>query len=255
MREGDTVPYNWEGDRILQDTAIEHKRYVIGERRSITTDIREWISFRDNIIMKGILRELKEHHGLPSSKDPGDFDKRAMIVWKYIAEEIKYVYDVRKYKKGDFWLFPPETDQIGKGDCEDGSFLLASLLIAGGVSPFCVRVALGEVFDGHGRSLGGHCWPVYKNELGRWCILESTLDAVPPRMPEADALSGEGQPFRYLPMYCFNDSHLWEIFSPGPRATDRGGLDTYFRARKKMADMTKAGAHFLRRQNTLVAER
>ena len=94
--EGDPVFYNWEGDRILQDTGIEHKRYVIGERRSITTDIREWISFQDNIIMKKVIRDLKTHRGLPLSKNPGDFDKRAMVVWKYVAEEIEYVYDINK---------------------------------------------------------------------------------------------------------------------------------------------------------------
>jgi predicted transglutaminase-like cysteine proteinase len=238
--EGDSVFYNWEGDRILQDTAIERKRYVIGERRSITTDIREWISFRDNIIMKGVLRDLKAHRGLPSSKKPGDFDKRAKVVWKYVAEEIEYVYDVKKYKKGDFWLFPPETSQIKKGDCEDGSFLLASLLISSGISPFCVRIVLGKVTDDRNKSLGGHFWPVYKNELGKWCILESTLDTVSQEMPGADALVDYGRPFRYVPMYCFNDHHLWEIFSPAEKGKGMGKLKKYFAARKRMADMTKA---------------
>ncbi len=239
------MPYNWEGDRILQDTAIERKRYVIGDKRSITTDIREWISFQDNIIMKEILKNLKDSRGLPATKNPGDFDKRAMVVWKYVAEEIAYVYDIRKYKKGDFWLFPPETDQIKKGDCEDGSFLLASLLIASGISPFCVRVVLGKVFDAQDRSRGGHCWPVYKNEPGRWCILESTLDAVPSRMPEADVLAGKGRPYRYMPMYCFNDHHLWEIFPPESAEGGKGKLDNYFKARTRMADMTEARAFFL----------
>jgi len=233
------MAYNWEGDRIVQDTAIDRKRYVIGDRRPITTDIREWISFGDNIVMKNILKKLKDRHGLPVTKAPGDFDRRAMVVWRYVARRVRYVYDIRKYKKGDFWLFPPETHEIGIGDCEDGSFLLASLLIASGISPFCVRVALGEVFDEDDKSLGGHCWPVYKNEKGVWCILESTLDKVPLRMPEADRLAAEKQSFRYAPMYCFNDRHLWEI-APGGVGEARGeGLRRYFRARRKKADMGK----------------
>jgi transglutaminase-like putative cysteine protease len=250
------MPYNWEGDRILQDTAIKRKRYVIGEKRSITADIREWISFQDNIIMKNILRELRDHHGLPATKNPGDFDKRAMVVWKYIAEEIKYVYDIRKYKKGDFWLFPPETYQIRKGDCEDGSFLLVSLLIAGGISPFCVRVVLGELCDERNGSRGGHCWPVYKNELGGWCILESTLDTVPSHMPGADVLTGKGQVFRYMPMYCFNDHHLWEIFPPDAAEGEKPKLDKYFRARRRMADMTGTRSFFFRiNQNTTLTQK
>jgi hypothetical protein len=240
--------YNWEGDLILQDSAVERKRYVIGRRQPITTDIREWISFEDNVVMKEILGELKDEHGLPTSKKPGDFDRRAMVVWRFIAEQIRYVYDTTKYKKADFWLFPPETCQIRMGDCEDGSFLTASLLIAGGVSPFCVRVVLGRAFDESGKCLGGHCWPVYKNESGRWCILESTIDSVPSFMPDADELTREGRPFRYEPLYCFNSHHLWEIF-PGDNKPIKGTLNRYYKVRRKKVDMSKI------RQPDFIAQR
>lgn len=250
------MAYNWEGDLILQDCAIDKKRYIIGSKRPITTDIREWISFGDNIIMKKILSNLREKHGLPATKKPGDFDRRAVVIWRLIARQIQYVHDTTKYKKDDFWLFPPETWQIRRGDCEDGSFLLASLLIASGISPFCVRVVLGMAFDGSGKSLGGHCWPIYKNEAGIWCILESTLDAVPYSMPEADELAEVGRTFRYAPLYCFNGHHLWEIFSSEPDESGKGKLDKYFRARKKRADMTKARGFFFRTyQTTILAQR
>jgi hypothetical protein len=246
------MAYNWEGDLILQDCAIEKKRYVIATRQPITTDIREWISFEDNIIMKEILAELRDRHGLPRSKKPGDFDRRAMVIWRLIARKITYVHDTTKYKKDDFWLFPPETWQIKKGDCEDGSFLLASLLIASGISPFCVRVVLGRAFDRSGKPLGGHCWPVYKNEAGIWCILESTLDTVPARMPAAEELAGEGQVFRYEPLYCFNGHHLWAISPPESAAAGQGTLDKYFRARRKRADMAKARELLFRRHRTAI---
>ncbi|MBI5634098.1 MAG: transglutaminase domain-containing protein [Nitrospirae bacterium] len=229
--------FNWDGGRILQDTAIEKKRFIIGEKKSITADIREWISFEDNIIMKEILKELRANCGLPATKNPGDFDKRAMVIWQFVAGSITYVYDTTKYKKGDFWLFPPETYQIKKGDCEDGSFLLASLLIAGNISPFCVRVVLGEVFDEKNKSLGGHCWPVYKNEIGRWCILESTLDAAPALMPEADRLSEAGQSFRCVPYYCFNNYHLWETLPSDISDVKGTNLGKYFQARKTRVNM------------------
>jgi len=135
------MPYTWEGDLILQDTVIEKKRFVIGsQNKPINTDIREWISFEDNNIMKGILRDLVDKKGLPRSRGPGSFDKRARVIWDFVAKGIKYVYDTKKQRKGDFWLFPPEIYTLHEGDCEDGSFLLASLLIASGISPFCVRV-------------------------------------------------------------------------------------------------------------------
>jgi Transglutaminase-like superfamily len=229
--------YNWEGDAILQDTAIDKKRYVIGRKEPLTTDIREWMSFRDNIIIRDILAELTGKRGLPTTKKPGEFDKRAMVVWRFVTDSIAYMHDTTQYKKDDFWLFPPETYQIGKGDCEDSSFLLATLLLSCGISPFCVRVVMGMAYEGTGKPLGGHCWPIYKTEAGRWCILESTLDKIPARMPDADELAGEGQPFRYEPLYCFNDHHLWEIFSQSAAKTGGGNLKKYFKARTKKVDM------------------
>lgn len=236
--------YNWDGDLIVHDSAVEKKRYVIGLKQPITTDIREWISFGDNIIMKEILSRLRENYHLPTAKTPGDFDRRAMVVWRFIAEQIRYIHDITEYKKGDFWLFPPETFQLRKGDCEDSSFLLASLLIASGISPFCVRVVLGRAHDGTNRPLGGHCWPIYKNELGRWCILESTLDDEPVRMPEADALTREGQMFRYEPLYCFNGHHLWEILPEETTPAGERSLQRYLKAREKRVNMREVRLHF-----------
>jgi hypothetical protein len=234
------MPYNWEGDLILQDTVIEKKRYVIGsQNKPIKTDIREWISFEDNNIMKGILSDLVTNKNLPTSRVPGSFDKRATIIWNHVAESIKYIYDTKKQRKGDFWLFPPEIHTLCEGDCEDGSFLLASLLLASGVSPFCVRVVLGEVFDENGKSQGGHCWPVYKNEMGQWCILESTLDNIPSRMPEADRLTEKGQSFQYVPYYCFNNYHLWEIFAEDKQSTRSMKIGSYLMRRGDKVHMKK----------------
>jgi hypothetical protein len=235
-----TMSYRWEGDLILQDTIIEDKRFVIGSpNRQIKADIREWISFEDNSIMKEIVRKLVTEKGLPTSRGPGDFDKRAMILWDFIAQNVSYIHDSEKQRKEDFWLFPPEVYALRKGDCEDGSFLLASLLITCGISPFCVRVVLGEVFDENGRSLGGHCWPAYKNESGQWCILESTLDAIPSRMPEADKLTIPGQFFQYKPYYCFNHYHLWEIFPENTADSKAAHFEKYLRLRGRKVHMRK----------------
>jgi hypothetical protein len=234
------VSYHWEGDLIIQNTVMKNKRFVIGSlNKPIDTDIREWISFEDNNIMKKILRDLEDRKKLPQTRKPGDFDKRAMIIWNEVAAKIKYVHDSQKQTKEDFWLFPPEVSKLCEGDCEDGSFLLASLLIASGISPFCVRVVLGEVFDEKGKSLGGHCWPVYKNEIGDWCILESTLDKTPSRLPEADILAEPGQFFQYVPYFCFNHSHLWQILPETDPCEKLPNIDKYLKLRRNKINMKK----------------
>jgi hypothetical protein len=100
---------------------------------------------------------------------------------------------------------------IKKGDCEDSSFLLASLMIASGISEQCVRVVLGSVISTEGTF--GHAWVVYQNEAGKWCLLESTLDEVPSNLVEADPQTQSGGKYQYQPQFCLNCSHLWWISS------------------------------------------
>jgi hypothetical protein len=201
--------YNWDGDIIVQESIVEKKRYVIGSQRPITTDIREFVSPADDVVIKGILGDLAVGNGLPTTKNPGDFDKRAMIIWDHVAKKVEYRFDAKE-EHGDFWFFPSEVHTLSYGDCEDGSFLLASLLIGSGISPFNVRVVLGELLNGKNKSLGGHCWPMYKNEAGRWCILESTFDRAPWGLPTADRFTSLRNS-RYVPHFCFNNFHLWAI--------------------------------------------
>ncbi|OGP80371.1 MAG: hypothetical protein A2V86_00595 [Deltaproteobacteria bacterium RBG_16_49_23] len=98
---------------------------------------------------------------------------------------------------------------------------------------------MGEAFDEKGKSLGGHCWPVYKNEMGQWCILESTLDHIPSRMPEADKLTEEGQSFQYVPNYCFNNYHLWEIFAEDKHSTRSMKIGSYLKRRGDKVHMKR----------------
>lgn len=233
------MSYNWEGDLILQNTMIEKKRYVIGSSNlQVKADIREWISFEDNIVLKEVINKLADGNKLPRTKHPGDFDRRAKVLWDFVARNIKYVHDSEQQRREDFWLFPPEIYTLKQGDCEDSSFLLGSLLLVSGISPFCVRIVLGEVRGENGKSIGGHCWPVYKSERGKWCILDSTLDRIPSYFPEADSLSEKKQFFQYVPYYCFNNRHLWLIFPEDDRDEKMPqNLNSYLRLRRNKVNM------------------
>ncbi len=145
----------------------------------------------------------------PSSRASGTFDERAWKIWKYVAENVEYVSDKKAFGIPDFWLFPAETLTLRRGDCEDSSFLLATLMLASGISEHCLRVVIGKVVTKN--SAYGHCWVAYQNESGVWCLLESTLNSVPQRLPPADPFTERDSGDRYEPQLCFNRNHLWSI--------------------------------------------
>jgi transglutaminase-like putative cysteine protease len=219
------VGYNWAGNTIIRDTVIWGKRAVIGYQNIyIPTDIRAWLSSQNSEVIKRSLQDI----GLPSAKGPGTFDLRAWRIWDYVARSVEYVSDKKSCGMEDFWLFPEETVMIRKGDCEDSSFLLATLLLASGISQHCIRVVLGRVISPDGPF--GHAWVVYLNEEGVWCILESTLDAAPARLVPADPFSRPGNNYQYEPKFCLNDAHLWSM------SQDRTPIADYLKARGQMPE-------------------
>jgi hypothetical protein len=223
------MSYNWAGDVIFRDTVIPDKRFVIGSlERGVPTDIREWLQPSNAEDKSRVLETaLERMPGLPKSSRVGEFDRRAHMIWDFVARHVRYNLDKDRRGYDDFWLFAEETLCLAIGDCEDSSILLASLLIAAGISPYVVRVALGNVYA-KGRLLGSHAWVVYQDEGGVWRLLESTLDAVPPYLPPAEAFSRPNAPRTYRPDFCFNGDHLWWIRPPAdPRLRAPLGIHDY----------------------------
>ena len=204
-REG--KQYDWSGSRILRHTVIPSKRGVIGsEDVLIPTDLREWITPPDSQVIKQALDKMN----LPDTKEEGDFDRRAVKIWEHVARKIAYTPDEVAQRKIDFWQFPPETLALGKGDCEDCAYLVASLLLGSGISPFCVRVVFGTVRC-EGGPPTGHAWPIYKNEAGVWVILDTACDVLPKTPYLADDLVRKGSDPRYEPDICLNQYHVWTV--------------------------------------------
>lgn len=206
---------NWAGDVILRDTVMYDKRAVIGNLRlPIPTDIRAWLSSAKSEVILCALNEID----LPSAREKGTFDLRAIKIWDYVAKEVQYITDKSAFGLEDFWLFPEETLVLKKGDCEDSSFLLATMLLASGISEHCVRVVLGRISTPDGAY--GHAWVVYQNESGRWCLLESTIDSAPTELAAADPFVKSGNQYQYQPQFCINASHLWSIGATNQQVTD-----------------------------------
>ena len=198
--------YNWAGDAIVRDTIMWDKRIAIGNSGIyIPTDIRNWLSCTGSEVIIRALRQI----GLPAVQEAGTFDLRAWRIWDYVARNVQYITDKECFGLEDLWLFPEETLVLGKGDCEDSSFLLGALLLASGVSDQCVRVVLGRVISPEGTY--GHAWVVYQSESGQWCLLEPTLDSVPSSLVPADPFAIPGNQYQYQPQFCLNASHLWSM--------------------------------------------
>ena len=206
------MQYDWEGSVILRETVSSSKRRVIGnEDVLIPTDLREWVSSLDSQVVKNVVKSLRP----PPGKGGGTFDKRARLVWKYVLENTEYCSDEDSQRKLDFWQFPAETLALKKGDCEDCTFLVTSLLLASGISPFCVRAVVGELTQNEGPPVG-HSWPIYKDEHGSWRVLETTLKNRSAKWPPplADDLAKPESDPCYRPVYCLNQYHVWKV---GPR--------------------------------------
>ncbi len=238
--------FHWNGDVIFRDTRLPNKRFVIGSPNTpVATDIREWLHYADDLVLREALRAIP---GLPDDSAPGSFDRRAWLVWDFVARHVRYNFDKDRQGYEDFWLFPDETLSLAVGDCEDSAILLGAMLLAAGISAYCVRVVLGKLLDPHGRLLGEHAWTVYQDESGVWRLLEATLDAVPAGLPAADALALPGGPHRYWPEFCFNPDHLWWVRPPGrPDVQPPRGLDDFL-VRTAMAGVVNAEMRPERRQ-------
>lgn len=214
--------WNWDGDRIIHECIVPASRPVVGytrKRAFYDIDVREFlVSERNEVMRKAIRKDIKDYvHAAPGadwelfrSRRPGSFDHRAFLIAAFVAEKIAY-----KAARQDYWQFPDETFWVKEGDCEDRALLIASLLRASGVSGYNVRVALGQIRihlkSGRAKT-HDHAWVMYKNEDGRWTVLEP-LDLHHEAKGAFDPARRAGfHKAEYIPFFVFNDAHLWEVF-------------------------------------------
>jgi hypothetical protein len=226
--------WNWDGDQVVRESIVPSSRPVVGARRGgYDIDVREFLVSTNNALLRRVLEgQLAEYLGPRQyarfrSRKAGSFDFRAEVIARWVGESIRY-----QGKSGrDPWQFPDETLAVKRGDCEDRAFLIASLLLASGISGYHVRVALGRVESGAQHF--DHAWVMYKSEAGRWTLIEplrpptpepaAGLPAVGVTSARAHRLGSAGiappaQLAAYVPLYLFNDEHLWVVARAGRTA-------------------------------------
>jgi hypothetical protein len=214
--------WNWDGDHIVHECIVPSSRPVVGysRRHAYDIDVREFlVTSRNEVIRRtlvGDVRALAEKHEggweFFESRKQGSFDFRAAIVMEFVSKAIAY----SNGRAADPWQFPDETLKVREGDCEDRALLIASLLIASGISNYNIRVALGKMRlrKPNGRFADrDHVWVMYKNEAGRWRVIEPLLlkkKGRTPRRTERDRFTPSAA--EYIPYFLFNDSHLWQVY-------------------------------------------
>lgn len=222
--------WNWSGDMILHDTIIPASRKVPDTKISrYDIDIRDFVSIGGNSVIRKTLHQItdnwtNEDKLLFFVNGNNGFDFRAHRIFEWFSG-LDYIKSKRHF---DQWLFPEETLAQNGGDCEDLSFLLATLLIESGISQDCVRVALGRIIDHTHEHLKphDHAWVMYQQELGAWQIfdpLEKVKQLEKSGKTGADtAISAQLhtkndhppiQDIEYIPCFVFNPEHLWRVRS------------------------------------------
>lgn len=215
--------WNWSGDEIVHKPIIPASRTVPGTGKPYRIDIREFLTTANNAVVSealgGLMQKLPpEGQARFRSHSRGSFDFRVDQVVAFTSR-MRYLPAHNKTgRRCDAWLFPDETLAQGGGDCEDLAFLLAALILASGVSHYCVRVAIGtlDITPARGKtSQQDHCWVMYLNESGAWEILDPAAESLraargPRFRGSAPSLSTTTE---YVPHYVFNSDHLWLVRS------------------------------------------
>lgn len=151
-----TRSINWKygGDTYTLRFSIDQAKYLgyVNEyvSRRMTSD-NDWIlglqfiSANDSLIMSiaAQLSDLKDRAGLDRSGE-------ANMVLSFV-QTIPYAFDNATYGSEDYWAYPVETLYHGQGDCEDKSFLYASIMedlnYDCALLFFSDHVAVGVAFD------------------------------------------------------------------------------------------------------------
>jgi hypothetical protein len=201
--------WNWDGDVIVHNPVIPNARKHPITNRPYKVDVREFLETTDNAILRAQLSDIADslkgrYRRRFLDRIPGSFDFRVAVLKQFVS---KIRYEDRS-DRFDSWLYPEETLSAGSGDCEDRAFLLASLMIASGVSSYCVRVVLGKVqVLPRGKTID-HVWVMYKDESGLWQCIEPLENASRSSRKKSPAPAST---FVYRPIYAFNDEHMWQV--------------------------------------------
>lgn len=167
----------------------------------LNVDVRDFVQPRDSSVNKFV-------RGIKIATQPNDV--KAYEVQNLVKNKLRYVGDKENSGHAEFWQFPFETMILSIGDCDDGSILMATCLIAAGIPNWRVRVAAGLVkTDSVTAPTGGHAYCCYCRESdNNWVVLDWCY------YPDNTVPVAKKQLLRdnknYLDVwFSFNDEYAW----------------------------------------------
>lgn len=126
-----------------------------------------------------------------------DDDKATAIIW-WTLFNFPYKTDKENYGYDEMWVPPTFALAKGSGDCEDGAFLVHSLMLHAGIPYNRIRTYGGFVDSGDGAASGGHAWTAYRRETDdEWVVLDTSYY---PNLRHVD----DRTPMRKIEMYREN---------------------------------------------------
>jgi len=164
--EVDSYFYNALAGEVLQGSGLA---FGYADLLGHSVSVNSFIDPNDSYV-QAYVKTLKENGFL---KDSMTFDQKVLSIYNHVIQNFDYIRDQK-----DDWNFAGETIQAGKGDCEDLSVLLMSLIYAVGHEAGLSSNLLSQKIQGvtgNLRGFGEHVYLEYQTDDGQIYALDPSL--------------------------------------------------------------------------------
>ncbi|KPJ90159.1 MAG: hypothetical protein AMS18_11375 [Gemmatimonas sp. SG8_17] len=155
----------------------------------------------------------------------GSNDDKATAAIRWVLHNFPYVEDQENYGYYEFWAPPTFALRKGSGDCEDGAFLVHSLLLHAGIPYQRIRTYGGIVRVGEGAATGGHAWTAYRRESDdEWVILDTSYRPTLQHVTDRPLMKSASL---YIDNFFYFNAFYWVNLEDVDRIHDPGAIYAY----------------------------
>ena len=152
-------------------------------------------------------------------------DGKATAIVRWVLQNFPYRTDEDNYGYDEIWVPPTFSLAQGSGDCEDGAFLIHSLLLHAGIDHNRIRTYGGFVDAGEGAASGGHAWTAYRRESDdEWVVLDSSYY---PNMLHVDDRPRMKDQSMYVDNFFYFNRFVWTNLTDLDRIHNPGAWYNY----------------------------